>query len=38
MEKKIDRAELSDRETYEALQELGDPSWQEAWEDVGKFE
>ena len=33
-----DRAELSDRETYEALQELESPLWRDAWEDVGKFE
>lgn len=33
-----DRTELSDMETYEALQELKSPLWREAWEDVGKFE
>ncbi len=33
-----DRAELSDRETYKALQELENALWQEAWDDVGKYE
>ena len=33
-----DRAELSDRETYKALQELENALWHEAWDDVGKYE